>query len=235
MRLMSLTVLTLSVTALAQGSAPAGADLVEPVAETTKVLPPFRADARVTVDTDILLAYVSLGVSADLGVVKLGPGTLAVGAGLDVGFCGTVCLVTGALLGGAYGQRDFFPMARVSYHLELPARAGNTLQKVNLYGFVFGGVVISSLSFSARIQGFDIGASSTGVGPGLGLGAGAAYFFSDRVSVGAEATLKYAAGVYNDVVVVEPPNSNVNYQWSSTYSSFSRSGLSIRFFLGFRI
>ena len=61
-----------------KASAELGEGVVEAPAETTKVLGPLRADARFTVDTDILLAYVNLGVNADLGIIKLGPGVLAV-------------------------------------------------------------------------------------------------------------------------------------------------------------
>lgn len=210
-------------------------EVIEAPAETTKVLGPFRADVRATVDTDILLAFVNLGITGDLGVVRLGPGVLSVGGGLDFGFCGTVCLAIGALLNGSYGARNFFPHGRVGYHLELPAKSGNALQKIDVYGFLFGGVVISSMGFAGQFQGVAVSATSTGVGPGLGLGAGGSYFFSDRVFIGAEATLRYAAGRYTDVVTVTPPNSNVDFRWSDTYSSFSNSGFALRLFIGFRI
>jgi len=222
------------VSAQAVSSEPGGG-VIEAPAETTKVLGPMRADARFTVDTDILLAYVNLGVNADLGIVKLGPGVLAVGAGLDVGFCGTVCLLIGGLLNGSYGARNFFPQARLSYHLELPAKSGNALQKVDVYGVVFAGLVVSSMGFAGQYQGVMVSATSTGVGPGVGLGAGGSYFFTERVFVGAEASLKYAAGRYNDVVTVKPPNSNVDFRWRDEYSGWSISGLSVRLFLGFRI
>lgn len=218
-----------------KASAELGEGVVEAPAETTKVLGPLRADARFTVDTDILLAYVNLGVNADLGIIKLGPGVLAVGAGLDFGFCGTVCLVIGSLLNGSYGIRNFFPQARVSYHLELPAKSGNALQKIDVYGVVFAGLVVSSMGFSGQYQGVAVSATSSGVGPGIGLGAGGSYFFTERVFVGAEATAKYAAGTYRDVVTVTPPNSNVDFRWREEYSGWSLSGVSLRLFLGFRI
>lgn len=211
---------------------------VELAAETTKVLKPLRADARVTVDADILLAYVSLGLAGDFGLVKLGPGTLAAGAGLDFdfGFCGSVCLVIGGLLGGSYGIRNFFPHARLSYHLELPAKgANNTLQKVNVYGVVFGGVVVSSMGFVGRFQGVEVSATSTGVGPGVGLGAGASYFFTERVFVGAEASARFAVARFADVVTVVPPMSNVDFRWSDQYTQSDLSGVSLRFYVGFRI
>jgi len=238
MRLFALVALLASGGAWAQAASTSepGGGVTEAPAETTKVLGPFRADARFTVDTDILLAYVALGVNADLGLVKLGPGVLAVGAGLDYGFCGTVCLLVGAALGGSFGIRNFFPQARVSYHLELPAKgANNTLTKVDVYGLVFGGVVVSSMNFGTTVQGVKVTASSEGVGPGIGLGAGGSYFFTERVFVGAEATAKYAQGTYKDVVVVTPPNSNVDFRWRDMYSGWSISGVSLRLFIGFRI
>lgn len=235
MRAFLLMVGLVATAAFGQTAADVGGDVIEAPAETTKVLRPLRADVRATVDTDILLAYVNLGINGDLGLVKLGPGVVAVGAGLDFGFCGSVCWAIGALLNGSYGIRNFFPHARLSYHLELPAKGGNALQKVNLYGFLFGGLVVSSMGFAGSFQGVNVSATSTGVGPGLGLGAGGAYFFTERVSIGAEATLKYAAGRYFDVVTVTPPNSNVDFRWREEYTSFSLSGFSIRLFLGFRI
>jgi hypothetical protein len=229
-------VLTASVSlAQAASTTEPGGGVIEAPVETTKVLGPLRADARFTVDTDILLAYVNLGVSADIGLVKLGPGVLAAGAGLDFGFCGSVCWVIGAVLNGSYGSRNFFPHARLSYHLELPAKAGNVLQKIDLYGVIFGGVAISSMGFSGQYQGVQVSATDTGVGPGIGLGGGASYFFTDRVFVGAEASLKYAAGKYTNVVTVTPPNSNVDFRWRDEYTSWSLSGFSLRLFLGFRI
>lgn len=238
MKRFAFALVVVSASAFAQGASTAetGGGVIEAPAETTKVLAPFRADARFTVDTDILLAYVAFGINADLGLAKLGPGVLAVGAGLDYGFCGTVCLVIGGLLGGSFGIRNFFPQARVSYHIELPAKgANNTLQKVDVYGMVFGGVVVSSMGFAATYQGAQVTASSTGVGPGIGLGAGGSYFFTDRVFVGAEAAAKYAQGTYTDVVTATPPNSNVDFRWRDMYSNWSISGVSLRLFIGFRI
>ncbi|MDX2010341.1 MAG: hypothetical protein SFW67_09130 [Myxococcaceae bacterium] len=221
--------------ALAQPSADASTD-VELAAETTKVLKPLRADARLTVDTDILLVYVSFGLSGDFGLVKLGPGTLAAGAGLDFGFCGSACLLIGGLLGGSYGIRNFFPHGRLSYHLELPAKgANNTLQKVNVYGVLFGGVVISSMGFVGRSQGVEVSATSTGLGPGIGIGAGASYFFTERVFVGAEAAARYQVVSFGDVVTVSAPGSNVNFVWEDRYKSQSFSGFGLRFYVGFRI
>jgi hypothetical protein len=209
---------------------------VEVVAETTKVLKPLRADVRFTVDTDILLAYVSLGVSGDFGLVKLGPGVLAAGAGLDFGFCGTVCLAIGGLLGGSYGIRNFFPHGRLSYHLELPAKgSANALSKVDVYGVLFGGLVISSMGFAGRFQGVEVSATSTGFGPGIGIGAGASYFFTDRIFVGAEASARFAFARFADVVTVVPPGSNVDFRWSDQYTQTSLSGVSVRLFVGFRI
>ena len=77
MRTLLLTVLLTGSVSFAQSStSEPGGGVIEAPAETTKVLGPFRADARFTIDTDILLAYVNLGVNADLGVVKLGPGEI---------------------------------------------------------------------------------------------------------------------------------------------------------------
>ncbi len=123
----------------------------------------------------------------------------------------------------------------MSYHLELPARSGNALQKIDVYGVVFAGLVVSSMGFAGQYQGVMVSATSTGVGPGVGLGAGGSYFFTERVFVGAEATAKYAAGTYKDVLTVTPPNSNVDFRWRDEYSDWSLSGVSLRFFLGFRI
>lgn len=235
MKAIAVAVLLAGSLALAQGAADeGGGEVTEVKSDTTKVLPPLRADARFTVDTDILLAYVSLGVNADLGVVKLGPGVLAVGAGFDFGFCGTVCLLIGGLLNGSYGERRFFPQARATYHIEIPAKGG-ALQKVDVYGLVFGGLVISSMGFTGTYQGVTVSATSTGVGPGIGLGGGGSFFFTERAFVGAEASLKYAAGRYTDVVTVTPPNSNVDFRWRDEYTSWSISGFSIRIFIGFRI
>jgi hypothetical protein len=210
------------------------AALAEATQRGGKQLNSPHVDARVSVDTDVLLVYVDLGVSADFGLIPLGPGTLAIGAGFDLGFCGSFCWGLSALLSAGfkqpttYSQNHYFPQARVTYHLPVAEWSTSALaKKINIYALLAGGPVISNLRLSTQDNSLLVEGNNVSVG--ISGGAGAEYFLGERFFVGLEAQLRYARGVYNWNVKVG------NYALSDSEQTWNLSGFNLKFFLGIRI
>lgn len=169
---------------------PPAAPAVEPPAEETAGLRPMHLDFRGTINADVLLAYIGLGLSADLGLVPVGPGTLAVGAGFEYDFCGSVCWFFSAVTPLDFSHRQIWPQARASYHLGL-----KSAKHLDLYPFVGLGPVFARSEISV-----DSGAAryvGTDTSIGVNFGAGASLFVAGPVFVGGEARIRYAAGDYN--------------------------------------
>jgi len=95
------------------GAPAAGSDPVKPPSGS-RPIQPFELDVRGTLSTDILLVYVGVGASADLGIVPAGPGTIAVGAGFEYNFCGSVCWFFSALTPFNFSQYQIVPSVRAS-------------------------------------------------------------------------------------------------------------------------
>jgi hypothetical protein len=150
----------------------------------------MQLDFRGTLNADVLLAYIGLGASADLGLVPAGPGTLAVGAGFEYDFCGSVCWLFSAATPIDFSHRQIWPQARASYHLGL-----KSARHLDLYPFVGLGPVFARSEISV-----DNGAAryvGTDTSIGVNFGAGANLFVAGPVFVGGEARIRYAAGDYN--------------------------------------
>ena len=95
------------------GEAPAAST---PSEDAGRVLPPRKIDLRLTLNTSPLLSYIGLGASGDVGLRRIGPGTLAVGGGIEHAFCGSVCWTYSGATPMDFGQRQVWPQARVTYH-----------------------------------------------------------------------------------------------------------------------
>ncbi len=196
---------------------------------STANLKPLQFDVRVNGDTDILLAYIDLGLTADIGLLPVGPGTLAVGASLDYGFCGSVCWLIGALTNTNYGQSYLQPTGRVSYHLDMKQLIQNQASlsdKLDGYALVFAGPILSSVGISSKDGSVKVEGTDLAFGGGAGLGA--QYFFSANFFAGAEIVARYAAGTYTTKVTVG------SYSVSDKESSWSLSGINTKLFLGLR-
>src|SRR5688572_14728316 len=57
----------------------------------SKTLEPLHVDVKATGNADALLAFIGVGAAADVGVVRAGPGVIALGGAGEYDFCATVC------------------------------------------------------------------------------------------------------------------------------------------------
>ncbi len=156
----------------------------------TDELKPMQVDVRATINADVLLAYIGLGASADLGLVPVGPGTVAVGAGFEYDFCGTVCWLFSAATPLEFSHRQIWPQARASYHISFPS----SKKKLDFYPFVGVGPVFARSQLSV-----DNGAAryvGTDTSIGVNFGGGLNLFVAGPVFIGGEARIRWAAGEY---------------------------------------
>jgi len=147
-------------------------------------LEPWDVDVRAGLHTTPILEYGGVGASVDAGMRKLGPGTLAIGGGMDYLFCGTTC--TSAPL--SFSQKQLSFDARASYHLRVPKIA-----RIDIYPLITAGFIVSRSSITVGNSEYR----ASDVAPSIGFGAGASYFFTDRIFAGAEARFRYSAGSYS--------------------------------------
>ena len=189
-------------------------------------------DARAMLNADIVLAFVNLGVGADVGVLQLGPGVLAIGGEFEVGACVSACLLLNTLTGYSWSSMFYSPHARASYHL-LPSNSPG-LEKVDLYGLALVGATITTTRVAGTVSSgssssTDFEYVGSDVGPSVGLGLGAKYFFSDNLFFGAEGRLRYSAGEY--AYTARAGNVTI----SDSQSTWSLSGFNVQLFAGLRL
>lgn len=184
-------------------------------------------DARAMLNSDILLAFVNLGVAVDVGVLPLGPGVLAIGGEFEAGACVSVCLLANAATGWSWSHMFYSPHARASYHL-LPGNSAG-LEKVDLYGLALVGATLTTTRVAGASSGTDFEVVGSDVGPSVGVGLGGKYFFSDNLFFGAEGRLRYSAGQYTYTARAG------NVSLSDSQSTWSLSGFNVQLFAGLRL
>ena len=184
-------------------------------------------DARAMLNADIVLAFVNLGVGADVGVLQLGPGVLAIGGEFEVGACVSACLLLNTLTGYSWSSMFYSPHARASYHL-LPSNSPG-LEKVDLYGLALVGATITTTRLAGSESGTEFEYTGSDVGPSVGLGLGGKYFFNDNLFFGAEGRLRYSAGEY--AYTARAGNVTI----SDSQSTWSLSGFNVQLFAGLRL
>lgn len=186
-------------------------------------------DVRAMLASDIMLAFVTGGVGADLGLLPLGPGVLTVGGELEFGACVTSCLASNLLTGWSFSHLFYAPHARATYHF-LPPGGSPGLEKVDLYGLVFGGITYTTTSVSGTSANTPFELKGSGVGPSLGAGVGAKYFIQDNLFLGAEGRTRWSVGRYEYSIT------SGNVTLSDTIQPFwSLSGVNVQLFAGLRL
>jgi hypothetical protein len=208
------------------------AEQVQPAVETaptppSRLLQPMNVDLRLSGDTNLFLLYVDAGLGVDVGLLPMGPGTLAVGGELNAGTCLVFCLVLNGLTGFSWWDRYLNPMGRVSFHFQPPAKQARQLEKVDLYAVVMAGPVLIERGAESADRSVSFVGTDTSLAVGLGVGAN--YFLSGPLFVGGELRARYAAGRYAWTVRAG------QYQLSDSESTWSLSGVNLRFFAGLRL
>ncbi len=181
-------------------SAPAFAQETDQPSESHAEILPRQIEARAMLLTSAVLQYGGFGVGADAGLVRLGPGTFAVGGSLAYEACATSCWN----MPYAFAQHQTFVEGRASYRM-----GAKHIANLELYPLMTLGVVFAGASFKMGDTKYD-GSSFV---PTVGFGGGASYSFAKHFFVSAEATLRYAAGSY-DYGTVRAHDSAVD-TWSS--------------------
>ncbi len=101
-------------------------------AQQTRLLSPGEVEMRLVGGTNVVLTNVNFGAIAEVGLGRIGPGTLAIGPEVDVGICASICSLVGLLTGLRYEQSFWLPSLRLEYHFAIPPNP--TLRNVDLYG-----------------------------------------------------------------------------------------------------
>ena len=166
-----------------------------------------QVDVKADLRTSALVQYAGIGASGDVGVARLGPGTLALGGGIAYEACGSTCWDTPL----GFTQHQTMIEARGSYHL-VPGR----IRYLDIHPLVTLGVAFAG----STIHVGDSEYRGSSVAPTVGFGAGATWFFAQRFFVSAEATLRWAAGSYDYELARGPSRpfdrSGVDATWPTT-------------------
>lgn len=191
----------------------------------TSELRPRQLDIRVTANADILLAYLGLGMSADFGLIPAGPGTIAIGAGFEYDFCGSVCWLFSAATPIDFSHRQIWPQARGSYHLGIRGA-----KYVDLYPFVGVGPVFARSELSLQNGAAHYVGTDTSIG--VNFGAGVSLLVAGPLFVGGEARIRYAAGEYG--YELERGDTTLTYDRGSV-DTWSLAGIDVLLAIGVRL
>jgi hypothetical protein len=176
-------------------------------ATTTAEIAPRQIDAKFDVRTSVLLQYGGIGVSGDYGLMRLGPGTLAVGGSIAYEACASTCW-------GAphdFTQRQTWVEGRATYHLQAPHIGYLDLYPMVTVGAVFAGATIHVGDASEY--------RATSLAATVGFGGGASYFITRRIFVNGEVSLRYAGASYDYELArgpATPFDANGVDRWSGT-------------------
>lgn len=155
------------------------------------LLHPGNLDLRIGGGASLLPPSVEAGISTELGVVRIGDGTLSIGAELGIQQCVLACSLRDLFDLRTVSTRDLHALGRLGYHFILGARNDN---RVELSGFLLAGVMEARTTETSPDNHYE----GRGRGPAFGLGVSGSYFLSPRLFVGGEARLRFASGSYDD-------------------------------------
>lgn len=198
----------------------------------TKTLEPLQVDAKITMNADALLAFVGGGVAADIGIVRVGPGTLALGAAGEYNLCATVCWLLNTVTPLEFGQHEISLWGRASYHIDITTTgSGSTLTKLDVFPFVMVGPTFASSYVKLDDGSAEYRGKDTAIAIGGGLGAN--LFVAGPVFIGGEARLRYAQGVYTYELVAGKDDQQRTYAEGSV-AHWSMTGIDVQLAVGVR-
>lgn len=186
-------------------------------------LEPKQIDVALSTNTLGFLASVGAGVGADVGVARLGPGTLALGASAEYTTCAVACWALNSVTDLHFGHREISLWGRASYHLSATKKG----PKIDLYPFAMVGPTIASATIGygdTEFRGRDVGIA-------VGVGVGVRAFVGRSIFVGGEARLQRATGVYDYELV---SGNTTLIAGTASHAEWSSSGLDVRFAVGMR-
>lgn len=191
-------------------------------AQLKKALQPGHVDARITGNFDLLLTYVGVGASADVGVVRAGPGTIAFGIGGEYGTCASACWLVNTITPLEFSQSQVTVTGRASYHMAIGKR-------VDLYPMMMVGPTFARASIKLDDGSADYLGKDTAIS--VGAGAGVNFFFGDTFFIGAEARARFARGTYSYEVIAGNERQKLA---EGSYDTWSRTGIDFVGALGAR-
>jgi hypothetical protein len=190
--------------------------------EPSPLLRPGNLDLRLNVGGVGSFTSLEAGATVDLGLLRLGSGTLSLGAEVSVSQCLLSCWVPNLLTEEDDWQRDLYALGRLGYHFRLSNR---NYRKVDVHAVLVAGVDEARTWVDAEGYAFE----GKGLGPAFGAGVGGKYFLSSRVFIGAEARLRFAFGTYALRVT------RGSYVFREDDQRWTRFGVNTLFFAGLRL
>lgn len=149
------------------------------------VIQPLDIDVRGIGYADVILSRLGAGGSVDLGILRAGKTTLAIGGGFEYVACGTVCWFFSTVTDVTFSQHMLAPHGRVTWHFP-------TSKDLDVYALVAGGPTFASSKLelsNAVYRGKD---DSFGIMAGMGID----IFVAGPLFLGAEGRGRYARGTY---------------------------------------
>jgi hypothetical protein len=186
------------------------------------LLRPGQVDFRLDVAALGLLTSLEGGAVLGLGVLPLGPGTLAMGSEVRASVCALACWVPRLFQEEATARWEGSLLGRLAYHVPLDNR---NYRQVDTYAVLLAGVTESRVSVSAPGYRYE----GQGRGPSFGLGVGGHYLPSPRFFIGAEARLRVAWGDHALALT------RGAYEFRPEDRRWSRFGVNTVFFVGIRL
>lgn len=190
--------------------------------ELDVLLRPGQLELKLLAGTGLLWSRVDAALVAELGMIRLGPGTLTLGAEAGGGLCLSLCALRALTTGLSWAGGHSALAGRLSYRL----RPWKELQAIEVYGVGLAGPVWVSTS-AASADG-SVGFHGTDRSWRFGAGGGGSYFIGERLFVGAEAMLSLAHGSYDFTVHSGAPT------LSAQDRAWSLSGFGAQFMVGTR-
>ena len=206
-------------TALSLWLALGGAEAQE---RTPPVLRPGHLDLRLEGAASLLPLSLEAGATVEVGVLPIATGTLALGAQLSGNLCALACWVPNLFSERDTSRWELSAVGRLGYHFSL---ADRNYSKVDLFGFVLGGVTQPRTTVTAPTYRFE----GRGRGAVFGLGMGGNYFPSSRFFLGGEARLRFSTGTS------ELTLTRGTHAFTDDERQWFRLGLSTAFFVGVRL
>ncbi|WP_095976064.1 hypothetical protein [Melittangium boletus] len=189
---------------------------------TPPVLRPGQVDLRLEGAASLLPLSLEAGATVEIGVLRVATGTLALGGEFSGNLCALACWVPNLFSERDTSRWELSAVGRLGYHFAL---SGRNYDKVDLFGFVLGGVTEPRTTVTTPTYRFE----GRGRGAVFGLGLGGNYVPSSRFFLGGEARLRFSTGAS------ELTLTRGTHAFTDDERRWFRFGLATAFFVGVRL